>query len=132
VERGAVSREGRLAGILGRRVFQSFFAVGVLRRAGAFALYVADRGHASAYRGRDDLQRAASADLVLQWLAGVRPHAAGITIDPLPAGIELLTVDNLRLRGRELRVEILGDVVRATADGTLHESLMGEAIEIAD
>jgi hypothetical protein len=131
VARG-VDRLRPLAGQLVRRVVHTFFADGDLRRPGAFEHYDAHRGHASAYRGRDDLQRAASADLVLQWLAGVRPHATGCTIDPLPAGLESLTVENLRVRGRELAVAIDGDVVRVTVDGAVRQGRMGTPMEIAD
>ena len=125
-----VGRLRPLAGRLVRRVVHTFFADGDLHRPGAFEHYDAYRGHASVYRGRDDVQRAASADLILQWLAGIRPHAAGITIDPVPSGIERLLVDNLRVRGRELSVEITGERIAATLDGTRYDSQLGEAMEI--
>jgi hypothetical protein len=131
VARG-VDRLRPLAGQLARRVLHAFFPDGDLRRPGAWEHYDAHRGHPSAYRGRDDVQRAASADLVLQWLAGVRPHASGITIDPLPAGLQSLAVENVRVRGRELTVEIEAGRVVATVDGARHESMVGRPLEIAD
>lgn len=131
VARG-VARLRPLAGQLVRRVVHTFFVDGDLRRPGMFEHYDALRGHGSAYRGWDDLQRAASADLVLSWLAGIRPHARGITIDPLPAGLSSIAVENLRVRDRELSVVVENGRVVATADGVRHEAPFGTAIEIAD
>lgn len=127
-----VGRLRPLAGFLVRRVVHTFFADGDLRRPGAFEHYDAHRGHGSAYRGWDDLQRAASADLVLGWLAGIRPHGGGITVDPLPAGLHSLAVENLRVRGRELAVRLVDDHLTVVVDGVTHESRVGTAIEITD
>ena len=119
------------ARLIGRLV-HTFFADGDLERPGAFEHYDAHRGHASEYRGYDDVQRAAVGDLVLSWIAGIRPHARGVTVDPLPADLERVEVTGVRLRGRELCVFVDGDRVLATWDGQPHEAALGEAIELRD
>ena len=114
------------------RVVHTFFADGDLQRPGAFEHYDAHFGHASEHRGFDDVQRAATGDLILSWVAGIRPHAGGVRIDPLPAGLERVEVTGVRVRGRELCVFVDGDRVLATWDGQPHEAALGEGIELAD
>jgi hypothetical protein len=61
---------------------------------------------------------------------GIRPHAEGITIDPLPFGLERAEIERVRLRGRTVGVRIDGERVRVTADGESFETVMGQPLEI--
>jgi hypothetical protein len=106
------------------------FEDGDLRRANSYEHYNPFNGHASVYRGIDDYQHSWVNDLIIQYVMGVRPHDAGITIDPFPFGLEQAELTGIRVRGKILDVTILGERVIVTADGQVQESRIGEPIEV--
>jgi hypothetical protein len=87
-------------------------------------------GHASRHRALDDVQQSWVVDLIAQYVLGVRPHDAGITIDPFPFGLDMAELTGLRVRGKTLDVRIAGDQVRVSADGRVREGPLGVALEI--
>lgn len=135
----ALARAGRYqpsllaaAAHLLRRFVHMMFHEGDLRRPNAYEHYNPFTGHASVYRGSDDGSRGSVADLIVGYVAGVRPQANGILIDPLPLGLEQVEFGPAALRGHELHVRIDGGRVMATLDGVRHETTIGSALLLAD
>ncbi|MFI5253775.1 MAG: trehalase family glycosidase [Bacteroidota bacterium] len=62
-------------------------------------------GQASEYRGINDYQHSWVVDLILKYVAGIRPIDEGILIDPFPFNSENVIVDNVTIRGITLKVE---------------------------
>ena len=67
----------------------------------------------------------------MQYVAGVRPHDGGLTIDPMPFGMELGDLNGAHVRGRALDLRIEGERVTATIDGVRREGRVGTPMEIA-
>ena len=120
------------AGDLIKRFVRMMFHDGDLRRPNCYEHYNPYTGHASVYRGIDDYQHSWVADLILQYVAGVRPHATGVTIDPFPCGLEQLTLSGVRVRGRTIEVRIVGERFTVISGGDRFESVIGQAVELAD
>jgi hypothetical protein len=120
------------AGDFIKRYVRMMFHEGDLRRPNCHEHYDAVTGHASVYRGFDDCQHSWVADHIISYVAGVRPHATGVTIDPFPCGLEQLTLSGVRVRGRALEIRIVGDRFTVISGGDRHESTLGEAVELAD
>jgi hypothetical protein len=87
-------------------------------------------GHTSVHRGRDEYFAAWLVDLIIRHAAGVRPIPGGLRIDPLPMGIESLSVSGLNVRGSDVSVTIDGDRVTARVDGTEYQTRIGEGIDV--
>lgn len=120
------------AGDFIKRFVRMMFHEGDLRRPNCHEHYHAVTGHASVYRGFDDCQHSWVADHIISYVAGVRPHATGVTIDPFPCGLEQLTLSGVRVRGRALEIRIVGDRFTVISGGDRHESTLGEAVELGD
>ncbi len=120
------------AGDLIKRFVRMMFHEGDLRRPNCFEHYNPFTGQASVYRGIDDYQHSWVADLILQYVAGVRPHPAGVTIDPFPCGLEQLTLSGVRVRGRTIEVRIVGQRFTVISGGDRFESTLGAPVELAD
>ena len=108
------------------------FADGDLRRLRVAGDYNPLTGQASAALDAQGDQREWIADLLLRIGAGIRPHAGGITIDPLPLGADRLDVTGVRARGRAIDVHVIGKQFRAVVDGVEREAALGEALEFSD
>ena len=106
------------------------FHDGDLRRPNCFEHYNPLTGQASTYRGIDDYQHSWVNDLLLQYVAGVRAHASGITVDPFPFGLEYAELTNLRVRGVPLTVRIDGARFTVMAGRTRHDGALGTPIEV--
>lgn len=115
-----------------RRFVHMLFHDGDLRRPNCYEHYNPFTGHASLHRGIDDHQHSWINDLMVQYIAGIRPHDAGFVIDPFPAGLEFVEIANVRVRGRMVALKIDADEVIAVVDGTTYETTIGDPIEIAD
>ena len=114
-----------------KRFVRMMFHDGDLRRPNCFEHHNPFTGHAAEYRGIDDYQHSWVADLILQYVAGVRPHERGVTIDPFPCGLEQLTLSGVRVRGRTIEVRIVGDRFTVISGGDRFESTIGEAVELS-
>jgi hypothetical protein len=68
-------------------------------RPNSFEHYSPLTGEPCTYRGIDDYQHAWLNDLVIRWIVGFRPMAAGFVVDPLPSGIAHARLDRLPFRG---------------------------------
>lgn len=80
------------------------FFGGDVNRPNSFEHYHPFRGVPSAYRGVDDYMHSWVADLIISYVAGIRPDEDGITIDPFPFPLERFEIDRIMIRGDELRV----------------------------
>lgn len=112
------------------RFVRMMFSDGDLTRPNCYEHYNPLSGHASAYRGIDDYQHSWVADLIIGCVMGVLPRDRGITVDPLPFGLERAELTGLLVRGRRVDVFLDGDRMTVRADDEVHESAIGEPIEI--
>jgi len=108
-----------------RRFVRTLFHDGDLHRVNSHEHYNPLTGHASVYRGADDVQNAWLIDLIIRHVIGLSANANGITIDPLPFALEHAELTGLRVRGRIVDVLIEGSVVTATVDGEKTTSALG-------
>jgi hypothetical protein len=121
----------RNAAQLLHRYVRLLFHDGDLGRPNCHAHYNPFTGHAAG-DGHDDQLLAPVADLIVQYVLGVRPHAAGVTIDPLPFGLDHAELTGIRVRGVTMDVTVSGDRVIVVADGVRREEKLGTRMEIAD
>ncbi|MBI2795174.1 MAG: hypothetical protein HYX65_00530 [Gemmatimonadetes bacterium] len=122
----------RSVALIVARLVRVRFADGDLRRLRAAGDHNPLTGQASAALGAQGDQREWPCDLLLRAAAGIRPHAAGITVDPLPVGADRLDVTGVQVRGRTLDVHVAGERVRVVVDGAEREGPLGEPIEVSD
>jgi hypothetical protein len=115
---------------LTRRFVRMMFHGGELGRPNSYEHYNPVTGRASVYRGIDDYQHSWVADLIVQYVMGVRPHDGGITIDPLPFALERAELTGVLVRGASVNVWIDGDQFVVTADHTTYEGRLGTPVEI--
>ena len=121
----------RNAAQLLHRYVRLLFLDGDLGKPNCHAHYNPFTGHPVG-DGLDDHLLAPVADLILQYVLGIRPHSAGITIDPFPFGLEHAELTGLRVRGVSLDVTVSGERVVVIADGVRREEKLGTRMEIAD
>jgi hypothetical protein len=100
-----------------QRVIRLQFFEGDPARPNAFDAYRTDTGWPAARRGHDDCLRGHLNDLIIRYVAGLRPSGAGLIVDPLPCGVERLRLDRVPYRGRRLGVTLAGLEVTVTVDG---------------
>jgi hypothetical protein len=113
------------------RTIRMFFDGADPVRIGSHEYYDPVEGRASVHRPASDSTHSWIIDAIMQYVAGIRPHEGGLTIDPMPFGLELVDVTGVRLRERTVDVRIEGDRVAATIDGVRREGRMGVPMEIA-
>ncbi len=70
----------------------------------SFEHYNPMSGEASFYRGIDDYQHSWMVDLLLKYVAGIRPHASGFEFRPLPFKLKEIVVDDLVIQGKRVRL----------------------------
>ncbi|MCX6135653.1 MAG: trehalase family glycosidase [Ignavibacteriales bacterium] len=101
------------------------------RRPNCFEHYNPESGTPSIYRGIDDYQHSWVNDLILKYVCGIRPEEFSVLIDPFPFNLDSVTVDNVLVRGRYLRVDVRRSRFTVWLDGEHHaESVIGKAIQI--
>ena len=113
------------------RTIRMFFDSGDPGRIGSHEFYDPLEGRASSHRWTSDSTHSWIIDAIVQYVAGVRPHEGGLTIDPMPLGMELVDLSGVRVRGRTVDVRIDGDRVTATIDGVRRDGRLGAPMEIA-
>ncbi len=86
-------------------------------RPNCFEHYSPDTGWPCVYRGIDDYMHSWVNDLVIRFVAGVRPAGAGFVLDPLPLAIERLELTNLPFRGQRLNLVRTGEHVSVSMEG---------------
>ena len=113
------------------RTIRMFFEGADPVRIGSHEHYDPVEGRASVHRPASDSTHSWIIDAIMQYVAGIRPHEGGLTIDPMPFGLELVDVSGVRLRERTVDVRIEGDRVTATIDGVRRDGRIGVPMEIA-
>ncbi len=118
------------AAALIRRLIRTMFHDGDLRRANAHDHYNPFTGHASLYRGADDIHLPFINDLIVRHVMGVLETENGITVDPLDFQLEYAELTGLKIRDRSIGVLIEGEKVTVTVNGEKHESVIGLAAQL--
>ncbi|MFL5577472.1 MAG: MGH1-like glycoside hydrolase domain-containing protein [Gemmatimonadaceae bacterium] len=113
-----------------RRLVLMMFHDGDRKRPNAHEHYDPFSGHASVYRGIDDVQHAWVGDLILGYVMGVSPHPGGVVVDPFPFGLASAEVTGLDVRGASLDVRIDGERVTTTLDGVTHTTTIGVPLDL--
>ena len=86
-------------------------------RPNCFEHYNPITGRPSVFRGVDDYMHSAVVDLIIKYVAGVRPMDGLIVIDPFPFDVRSFTLDDAIVQGRRLKVERKGDEFGVWVDG---------------
>ena len=74
----------------------------------SYEYYNSLTGHAPFFRGVDDYMHSYIVDLILRYVCGLRPDADGVlTVDPLPFGLKKLSVSNVKIRGKEISLDMI-------------------------
>ena len=113
------------------RTIRMFFDGADPVRIGSHEYYDPIEGRASVHRMASDSTHSWIIDAIMQYVAGIRPHEGGLTVDPMPLGLELVDVSGVQVRDHTIDVYIEGDRVTATIDGTRREGRLGAPMEIA-
>jgi hypothetical protein len=119
------------AATLLRRFVRTMFHDGDLHRVNSHEHYNPLTGYPSVFRGADDVQRGWLNDLIIGHVMGITLDAPGITIDPLPFGLEYAEISGVRVRGRTVDVRIDGPAITATIDGVKSAGTLGTAMVFA-
>ncbi|MBC7895927.1 MAG: hypothetical protein H7066_10980, partial [Cytophagaceae bacterium] len=114
-----------------RRFVHMMFHGGDLGRPNCFEHYNPFTGAASEYRGIDDYQHSWVADLILQYVMGLRPSQGALLVDPMPFGLEFAEVTGVRIQGHDVTVRIDGPQVVVTVDESRITSTLGSPLTLA-
>lgn len=113
------------------RFIRMMFFDGNPSRPNCFEHYNPFSGKPSVYRGIDDYQHSWVNDLIIKYVCGVRPDEHTVTVDPLPFGLKQADINNVLVRGRKIRVSIVGKKFRVWLDEKQQaESELGEPVAI--
>jgi hypothetical protein len=105
-----------------RRFVQMMCDGGDPKRPNAFEHYNPETGVPSRYRGFDDYMHSWIVDLIVKYVAGVRPQARGVRIDPFPFDTSF-ALEGVHVRGRSLDVRWDGTSFEVRVDGaTVHQA----------
>jgi hypothetical protein len=119
----------RAAGFL-QRFIRMMFDDGDATRPNAFEHYSPLTGEPCRYRGLDDYQHSWLNDLLIRWVLGFRPTAAGFIVDPLPCGLERAQLSRLRFRGHVVALRLRETEISAEVDGKRHRARDGEPLTV--
>ncbi|MBN1424250.1 hypothetical protein JXA88_06820 [Candidatus Fermentibacteria bacterium] len=94
------------------RALMVLFRGGDAQRPCSFEHYNPMTGAPSLYRGIDDYQHSWVVDLIMKHAAGLQPTVAGdLVIAPLPLKLEFLRVQDARMMGRRVDIELAEGVI---------------------
>ncbi len=102
------------------------FHDGDLERPNCFEHYNPHTGQASVYRGVDDYQHSWVVDLLIQYVAGLRPTGTGLVVDPLPFDVDMVELTGVRVRGRTVSLRRNGSHYVVEIDGERFERSLGD------
>ena len=130
----AVRLDGSLrerAGEMLRNYLREMFIDGDPARPTSYEYYNPLNGKAPLWRANDDTLHGFLADLILRFVAGIRPDADGnLVIDPLPLGVLNLSVSNLKIRGKEISLDLIGLRGRVVVAGQSTRFDLGKPLTI--
>ncbi|MGQ0539467.1 MAG: MGH1-like glycoside hydrolase domain-containing protein, partial [Gemmatimonadaceae bacterium] len=113
-----------------RRFVHMMFSEGDVTRPNCYEHYNPFTGAPSAYRGIDDHQRSWVVDLIIQYVCGLRPHRAGLTVDPLPFNLELAELKGATIAGRSVSVRVERDGYEVQVDDERYARPLGEPLRV--
>lgn len=114
-----------------RTFIRMMFFDGDATRPNSFEHYHPFTGRPSLYRGVDDYQHSWVVDLILKYVAGIRPGETSVIVDPFPFRLKALHVTNLTVRGHRLEVRLKNESFSVTVDdGPGQESVLGKPVEL--
>ncbi|MBA4313337.1 MAG: hypothetical protein C0417_11990 [Chlorobiaceae bacterium] len=87
------------------------------KRPNCFEHYNPLTGEPSVYRGVDDYQHSWIIDLILKYVAGIRPFDGGLEINPLPFNLKNIIVDNLKVGSKLLKIVLHPKMIYFWIDG---------------
>ncbi len=101
------------------------------KRPNCFEHYNPFTGQPSVYRGVDDYQHSWVVDLIIKYVAGVRPEERSVVIDPFPFKLRYFILDNVCVQGKFLKVERVGKFFTVWLDGKrCAQSTIGKSVQI--
>ncbi len=96
-------------------------------RPNCFEHYHPYNGTPSTYRGIDDYQHSWVVDLIIKYVAGLRPQKDSVIVDPFPFKLREFVLDNVVVRGLRFRVQGRGKRFLVFVDGKkVSENAIGE------
>jgi hypothetical protein len=113
------------------RFVRMMFHDGDLHRVNSFEHYNPHTGHASVYRGADDVQHAWLNDLIIRHVIGIDAGEAGIVVDPLPFALEFAEIGQLKIRGKSIDILIEGATITVAIDGEKTTGSLGTPMVFA-
>lgn len=108
----------RAAELIHKFIRMMFFD-GDVNRPNCFEHYNPDTGYPSSYRAIDDYQHSWVVDLIIKYVAGLRPGLDGVTIDPLPMGLDHFSLRGAHVRGHRFDIHYDGQALTVTVDGVV-------------
>jgi len=97
----------------------------------SFEYYNSRTGHAPFFRGVDDYMHAYIVDLILRYVAGIRPDPDGtLTVDPFPFGLKRLSVNNIKIRGKEVSLDMLAGRGRLIVNRQATRFIIGKPVTV--
>ena len=107
------------------------FYDGDVERPNCFEHYNPFSGKACEYRGVDDYQHSWVNELLIKYVAGVRPENHAVMIDPLPFDLDYVRIDDVPVRGRRVGVERAGENFTVYLDGaSTIEGVVGKPVQL--
>jgi len=100
-------------------------------RPSSYEHYSPHTGQPARYRGIDDYQHSWVNDLIVRYVAGIRPEPTGLVVDPFPFDIEYLRLERLPFRGHAITIELDGPALRGSVAGNSFESPRDQPLHIA-
>jgi hypothetical protein len=107
------------------------FYDGDVARPNCYEHYNPYDGKACEYRGVDDYQHSWVVDLVVKYIAGVRPEADRIVVDPFPFKMKRFELANVLIRDKRLSVKRSGKSYTVEIDGQTFKKKIGEALVVS-
>jgi len=87
-----------------RKFIKMLFLDGDIERPTSYEYYNPITGQPPYFRGVDDYMHSWIVDLIIKYVAGVRPSDGRLCVDPFNFGLRRFTITNLRIRGHEVEV----------------------------
>jgi hypothetical protein len=85
-------------------------------------------GQAPFFRAVDDYMHSYVADLILRYVAGLHPGLDGsLTLDALPFGLKKISVDNVKIRGKTLSLDMIAGRGRLMVGSRICRFTIGKA-----
>jgi hypothetical protein len=83
------------------------------------------------FLGSDDHMHSRLVDLILSFVAGLRPDVDGnLVVDPFPFGLKKLSVDNVKIRGRDVSLEMIEGQGRLVVGGHAVRFIIGQPVTV--